>query len=63
MAGMLLGFLPCGLLYAALLIAGSAEPLTAGTGMLLFGLGTVPALFMMIRNFLSGKKFRLLREK
>jgi hypothetical protein len=63
-AGVLLGFLPCGLLYSALLIASAADPATAGAGMLLFGLGTVPALFMVsLGTSYAGKKFRPLIEK
>lgn len=43
--GMALGFLPCGLLYGALLAASAAGgPVQGALAMLLFGLGTVPAL-------------------
>lgn len=43
--GLLLGYLPCGLLYAALLAAAAtASPLLAAAGMFAFFLGTVPAL-------------------
>lgn len=43
--GVALGFLPCGLLYAALASAASAgEPLGAAFSMLAFSLGTIPAL-------------------
>jgi sulfite exporter TauE/SafE len=43
--GMLLGFLPCGLLYAALGAAtATADPIAAAMGMLGFVLGTVPML-------------------
>lgn len=43
--GMLLGFLPCGLLYGALAAAaGSASMATGAAAMLAFALGTVPAL-------------------
>jgi sulfite exporter TauE/SafE len=43
--GLLLGFLPCGLLYTALVAAAaSGGPLAGGAAMLAFGLGTVPAL-------------------
>ncbi len=45
--GLVLGFIPCGLLYAAFLIAGaSTRPLFAATGMFLFGLSTFPSLFL-----------------
>jgi len=43
--GIALGFLPCGLLYAALATtAASGNPLLGALGMLGFGLGTMPAL-------------------
>ena len=43
--GLALGLLPCGLLYAALLAASAAGgPFQGAAAMLLFGLGTVPAL-------------------
>ena len=44
-AGLLWGFLPCGLVYGALLIAVVAHnPLSGAALMLVFGLGTVPML-------------------
>lgn len=44
--GVMLGFIPCGLLYAALAAAASdGAPLTAAVGMLAFWAGTVPSLF------------------
>lgn len=44
-AGLLWGFLPCGLVYGALLIAVVGhDPLTGAVLMLAFGLGTVPML-------------------
>ncbi len=46
--GLLFGFLPCGFLYAMILTAGqSADPLKGGLIMLAFGLGTLPALFLV----------------
>jgi hypothetical protein len=43
--GMLMGFLPCGLIYAALMKAlGEATPLSGALTMLAFGLGTSVAL-------------------
>ena len=58
-AGILLGFLPCGLLYSALLIASTAGPMTAATGMMLFGMGTIPMLFMVAYGTAqAGRKFR-----
>jgi sulfite exporter TauE/SafE len=45
--GLLLGFLPCGLLYGAFLIAAAMpSPLMAAIGMTLFGISTFPALFL-----------------
>ena len=63
--GMLNGFLPCGLVYLA--IAGaivSASPLNGGFYMLLFGIGTIPALFAvtLIGN-IFGMKFRNTMKK
>ena len=44
-AGLLWGFLPCGLVYGALLIAvGAHNPLSGAALMFVFGLGTVPML-------------------
>jgi sulfite exporter TauE/SafE len=46
--GAALGFLPCGMLYAALLASASAGSAVGGAaGMLAFGLGTVPALVLV----------------
>lgn len=46
-AGMLWGFLPCGLVYSALALAmTSGSALTAGAAMLAFGLGTLPMMLM-----------------
>lgn len=46
-AGVLWGFLPCGLVYSALALAlTSAKPLTASTTMLAFGLGTLPMMLL-----------------
>ncbi|RKQ72607.1 sulfite exporter TauE/SafE family protein [Oceanibaculum indicum] len=43
--GLVLGFIPCGLLYGAFAAAaGTADPLAGGLALLTFGLGTVPAL-------------------
>lgn len=45
-AGLLWGFLPCGMVYSALALALWAEsPAGGATVMLAFGLGTLPALF------------------
>ncbi len=46
-AGMLWGFLPCGLVYSALALAlTSANALTASAAMLAFGLGTLPMMLL-----------------
>jgi sulfite exporter TauE/SafE len=46
--GLLLGFLPCGLIYAALLKAAeTASPLAGALTMLAFGLGTMGALLVL----------------
>ncbi|MDV6331117.1 sulfite exporter TauE/SafE family protein [Asticcacaulis sp. 201] len=51
--GVSLGFLPCPLIFTALLAAATtASPLAGGVGMLLFGLGTTPALMSL--SFASG---------
>ncbi|MBF0095234.1 MAG: sulfite exporter TauE/SafE family protein [Alphaproteobacteria bacterium] len=43
--GLVLGFIPCGLVYAALVAAAaSADPVAGAAGMVAFGLGTVPSL-------------------
>lgn len=48
MAGALWGWLPCGLVYTASLAAmTSADPVKGGGMMLLFGLGTLPNLFLI----------------
>lgn len=44
--GLLLGFIPCGLLYGALAAAASTgDPVAGGFGMAVFALGTMPTLF------------------
>lgn len=46
-AGLLMGFLPCGFLYAiALAAAGRGSVVQGGLIMFFFGLGTVPAMFV-----------------
>jgi uncharacterized protein len=46
--GLLFGFLPCGLLYAmALTAVQSADSITGAMTMAAFGLGTIPALFLV----------------
>lgn len=45
--GLLLGFIPCGLLYSAfIMVAVIDKPIIAMTGMLLFGISTIPALLI-----------------
>ncbi len=47
--GALMGLLPCGLVYTALLMAFAlGTPLLSGFGMLLFGLGTTPSLTLVL---------------
>jgi|CXWL01.1.fsa_nt_gi sulfite exporter TauE/SafE len=51
--GVLLGFMPCGLLYAALMMAATlADPMSGMIAMWIFTLGTVPAL--LIASFGAG---------
>jgi sulfite exporter TauE/SafE len=51
--GMLLGFLPCGLLYAALgAAAATSDPLAAAMSMAVFTLGTFPMLWLV--GYLGG---------
>lgn len=46
--GLLLGFLPCGLVYAPLMVAaGSGSPLLGGAIMAALGIGTMPLLFIL----------------
>ena len=45
--GAILGFIPCGLIYAALLICATiSSPFLAMVGMIFFGISTFPALFL-----------------
>lgn len=46
--GVLLGFMPCSLIYALLMVAATtASPLKAMVGMWIFVIGTLPALFIV----------------
>lgn len=46
--GVLLGFMPCGMVFSALLAASTAsQPLFAGLAMLGFGVGTMPSLILL----------------
>jgi sulfite exporter TauE/SafE len=58
--GVALGFLPCGVLYAALAAAtATASPLYGAMAMFCFGLGTVPALFAVgLFGAAAGHRFR-----
>ena len=58
--GLVLGFLPCGLLYGALAAAAAAGDTLAGAfGMLAFSLGTVPALIAVgVAGHVAGGSFR-----
>jgi sulfite exporter TauE/SafE len=58
--GLVLGFLPCGFLYAALAsTAASGNPLLGAIGMLAFGLGTVPALVAVgIAGLAAGRRWQ-----
>lgn len=61
--GMVLGFMPCGLVYGALLNAvGTASPMLGGATMAALGLGTMPALlcFGWISGLLSARLRRWL---
>lgn len=52
MTGVLNGFLPCGLVYAALTIALVQESiLTSMSAMILFGVGTIPAMLVFVFSF------------
>lgn len=57
--GIVLGFLPCGFLYAALAAAAaSSSALLGAIGMLAFGLGTVPALMVVgIAGHAAGRQW------
>ena len=58
MIGILNGFLPCGLIYMAIIGAvATGDALSGATYMMLFGMGTSPAMFMIsvVGNILSAK--------
>ena len=58
--GVVLGFLPCGLLYGAFAAAAaSGEALSGALAMLAFSLGTVPALIAVgVAGHVAGSRFR-----
>jgi sulfite exporter TauE/SafE len=59
--GLLLGFIPCGLLYGALAAAAaSGDVLTGMAGMLAFAAGTWPSLFAVgLLGHLAGQRWRM----
>ena len=63
--GLIMGFLPCGFLYAMIITAGqSAAPAKGALIMLSFGLGTLPALFLFGSTahwLTTGKRALMLR--
>ncbi len=58
--GVALGFIPCGLLYAALAAAAATgDPLAGAAGMLAFAAGTVPMLLMVgLAGHVAGGRWR-----
>lgn len=61
--GLIMGFLPCGFLYAMIIAAGQSAGSTSGAFMMFsFGLGTLPALFLFgaMASWLSGKRRTLM---
>ena len=60
--GLLLGFMPCGMLYAALMMAATiTNPLAGAFAMFLFTVGTIPALLLASGSLqLISKKWRYL---
>lgn len=56
-AGVLTGFLPCGLSWSAFALATQVDALVAAPGLFLFGLGTSPALVL---TALGGRRLALL---
>lgn len=61
LVGMVWGWLPCGLVYSALIYASAvSSPITSALTMLCFGLGTLPA--MLATGLLSKKLSGLIRQ-
>lgn len=60
--GVVLGFMPCGLLYAALAAAlSTADPVAGAAGMFLFAMGTVPGLFVTgLAGYCAGMRWKQL---
>jgi sulfite exporter TauE/SafE len=63
--GVLLGFIPCGLLYGALTAAASTgDPLAGAFGMGAFVLGTIPTLFAVaLLGHFAGQRWRTLVQR
>ncbi len=63
--GMILGFLPCGLIYSALVVAAATgKPLAGALALASFGLGTVPALVALgLLGQLAGRRWRNFGQK
>ena len=62
--GIMLGFIPCGMLYSAIAMTIIiANPIFSGFGMLIFGLATIPSLFVTGVGgyfFIKRAKFKLI---
>ncbi len=55
--GVILGFLPCGLVMAAVMaVASTGDPVAAAMAMAAFGLGTIPALFLVSNGTIFAMK-------
>ncbi len=55
--GLILGFIPCGMVYSAIMITSTiGNPAMAGFAMLLFGIGTIPSLFLTACSSIFLKK-------
>jgi sulfite exporter TauE/SafE len=63
--GMILGFLPCGLVYAALTVAAATgKPLAGALALACFGLGTVPTLVALgLLGHLAGRRWQAFGQK
>jgi sulfite exporter TauE/SafE len=56
--GLALGFLPCGMVYAALAAAAALGPLLGAVAMVAFGLGTMPALIVVaVLGMAAGRRW------
>lgn len=63
--GIILGFLPCGLVYAALTVAAATgKPLAGALALACFGLGTVPTLVGLgLLGHLAGRRWQAFGQK